>query len=166
LNRTLKFASLAMSFAFLAATTAAHAASITFSLSSPTTSFAGGTETLTYDGTINALTDVYLNGDSLNVQSPLTGDDTDFYINVPQFLSAGGMVSTDLFTVTAPVGTDFGSYPGSFVLLGGDSADALDTLATAEFPVAATPEPSSLVLLVSGTLVMGEVVRRRGIKRA
>ena len=66
--RTLKFASLAMSFALVAAT-AAHAVSITLSLSAPTASFADGTETLTYAGTITALSDVYLNGDSLARQA-------------------------------------------------------------------------------------------------
>ncbi len=166
--RFLKFTSLAMSFALVAAT-AAHADTITLSLSTPTTSFAGGTETLTYGGTITASSlnagNVYLNGDSLNVQSPLTADDTDFYLNVPQYLSAGDVFTGYLFTATVPYGTPLGSYLGSFVLLGGSAGDSSDTLVTANFQVSATPEPSSFLLLGTGLLGVAGNLRKNASRR-
>jgi hypothetical protein len=164
LIQPLKFAFLAASFALVTAT-AARADTIHLSLSASTASYAGGTETLTYDGTITASSmnaaDVYLNGDSLNVQSPLIADDDDFYLDVPSYLGAGDSFTGDLFTVTVPDGTASGNYPGSFVLQGGSDSATYDTLATADFSAAVTPEPSSLWLFASGTLAMGEMVRRR-----
>lgn len=166
----MKFVLLAASFVLVTAA-AARADTIQLSLSAPTASYARGAETLTYDGTITASSmnaaDVYLNGDSLNVQSPLIGDDDDFYLNAPTYLGAGDSFTGDLFTVTVPDGTALGSYPGSFVLLGGSDGGTYDTLATADFSTAVTPEPSSLWLFASGMLAIGEMVRRRrGIARA
>lgn len=169
LIQPLKFASLAVSFALMTAT-AAHADTVTLSLSAPAISYAGGAETLTYSATVAAPStnagDVYLNGDALNVESPLVSDDSDFYLNFPFSLAAGDSFTGDLFTVTVPDGTAQGTYLGSFVLEGGSDGGTYNTLATADFSVAVAPEPSSLWLLASGTLAVGEVLRRRrGVMR-
>jgi opacity protein-like surface antigen len=165
----LKFASLAAAVALVAAS-AAHADTVTLTLSAPTATYMGGTETLTYEATAAASSmngaDVFLNGDSLNVQSPLTSDDTDS-LNFPISLSPGDSFTGDLFTVTVPDGTALGFYPGSFVLQGGSDGGTYDTLATDDFTVTVTPEPSSLALLTSGTLALGALATgRRRVRRA
>lgn len=51
--------------------------------------------------------------------------------------------------LTAPPGTPFGTYPGTFTLLGGANGNASDTLGTVNFALV-TPEPSSIVLMMTG----------------
>jgi hypothetical protein len=58
-----------------------------------------------------------------------------------------------------------GHYAGSFAILGGSDVGAGDLLGSANFNVdvigGAVPEPSNLVLLLSGLVGLGTTLRRR-----
>jgi len=142
-----------------------RADSFLFTLSSPTQSIPGSGGTLTFAATVTntSTTDTdYLNADSSSVDSPLTLDDTDFFSNFPLSLGPGESFTGDLFTISVPAGTTPGLYAGSFEILGGTGpGDFTDTLATANFNVNATPEPSSLLFLVTGISAGTVVLRRR-----
>lgn len=93
---------------------------------------------------------VFLNGDSFNITAPLTLDDSDFFANFPFSLAPGTSFSGDLFVLTIPPGTLASAYLGTFTLLGGADGSAQNALATANFSAAPTPEPSSILLLLTG----------------
>jgi hypothetical protein len=133
---------------------AAYADTVTFTLTSPTeyvSPYTGGT--LTFNATVSAPSSngaaVYLNGDDFNIASPLALNDSDF-LNFPFFLSPGTKFTGDLFTVTIPAGTMNGNYLGSFTLLGGADGGASNVLGTDSFDVVVTPEPSSILLSMTG----------------
>jgi len=134
---------------------------ITFTLTNPNGfvwSAAGGT--LTFQATVSAPVSnsdsLFFNGDSFNVTAPFTLDDTDFGLNFfPVDLAPGTSFTGDLFQLTVPAGMAFGDYAGSFTLLGGADFNALDSLGTVNFSVAAVPEPSSVMLLLSGIAGLG-----------
>jgi hypothetical protein len=146
----------------------AHADSIIFTLTNPT-GFAlvtGGS--VTYDATVSAPASnsalVFLNGDSFDVTAPVTLDDSDFFADFPLSLAPGGSFTGALFVLTVPPGTAFGSYDGTFTLLGGANAGANSTLGTVSFSVNTVPEPSSIVLLLTGICGVGTTLRRSGLK--
>jgi len=134
---------------------AAFADTVTFTLTSDYASIdwrTGGTAT--FDATVSApLTnsaDVFLNGDSFNIQSPLTLDDSDFFADFPFFLAPGDSFTGALFAVTMPPNTPLGIYLGTFTLLGGPNGGSSNVLGTVSFSVAAAPEPSSIVMMLTG----------------
>jgi hypothetical protein len=135
---------------------AAYADTLTFTLTNPNGGIladAGGT--LTFDATVTAASTnsgaIFLGGDSFNVTAPVTLDDSDFFNNFPLSLAPGTSFTGELFTLTLPPGMAVGSdFLGTFTLFGG-AAGANDPLGTVNFSVsAATPEPSSIVLLLTG----------------
>lgn len=138
--------------------TAAYADTITFTLTNPNgaVSYTGGS--LTYGATVSApagnAAAVFLNGDSFNVTSPVTLNDSDFFSNFPLSLAPGASFTGGLFVLTLPPnppsGT-LGTFLGTFTLLGGANSNAIGTLGTVNFSLTTTtPEPSSIALLLTG----------------
>jgi hypothetical protein len=110
---------------------------------------------LTFDATltdINPTEAVYLNSDITTLSGPLVLDDSPFFNNFPLFLDPGGSFTAELFTVFIPNGTPDGLYTGTFNILGGSPSDFTDVVASANFDVGITPEPTSFVLLLTGLL--------------
>lgn len=166
INKQALFAIVAIGMATCAA---AKADSVTLTITQATEYVSAQTGgTVTFDATIYApasnAADVYLNGDAFNIAGPLTIDDTDFYLNFPQDLAPGDSVTGDLFTVTVPAGVAAEDYSGWFTLLGGADANASDNVSpTVTYDVVATPEPSSVLLLLTGLIVMAFTFQRRGL---
>jgi hypothetical protein len=133
---------------------AAYADTLTFTLSNPTGYVVHTGGSLTYDATVSAPASngapVFLNGDSFNVTAPITLNDSDFFNDFPLSLAPGTSFTGDLFVLTVPPGTPFGTFLGTFTLLGGADSGASDTLGTVNFSLMTTPEPSSIVLLLTG----------------
>ena len=134
--------------------TAAYADTVTFTLTNANGSVSQLGGSVTFDATVSAPSSngaaVFLNGDSFNVTSPVTLDDSDFFANFPLSLAPGTSFTGDLFVLTLPPGSSPGSYLGTFTLLGGADGNASDTLGTVDFSLNTTPEPSSIVLLLTG----------------
>ena len=149
---------------------AAYADTITFTLTNANGSLQGVPGgTLTYDATVSASASngaaVFLNGDSFNVTAPITLDDSDFFANFPLSLAPGASFTGDLFVLTMPPGTPLEAYLGTFTLLGGADGNASNTLGTVNFSLTATtPEPSNIVLLLTGMAGFAMILRRAGFK--
>jgi hypothetical protein len=147
---------------------AAHADTLTFTLANATQGIPVTGGSLTYAATVTAPSSngaaVFLNGDSFSVTAPVTLNDSDFFGNFPLSLAPGTSFTGGLFVVTVPPGTAFGTYLGTFSLLGGVNGAANATLGTANFSVITTPEPSSIVLLLTGLGGMAAKLRRTNFK--
>src|SRR5450756_514223 len=143
---------------------AAYADTLTFTLTNPNQGIPVTGGSATYGATVSASSSnsgaVFLNGDSFNITAPVTLDDSDFFSNFPLSLAPGASFTGDLFVLTVPPGTAFGTYLGTFRLLGGANGNATDTLGTVSFSVITTPEPSSVVLLLTGVGGLAMRLRR------
>lgn len=156
-----------MGLMLTAAVAKADPLSLTFA--SPDPNAAAG-QTISFDATVTDIgsTVVYLNGDDLIASGSLLLDDSPFLNNFPISMNPGNSDTDELFTVTVPLGTPIGFYSGSFTIIGGSDGNAQNAVGSADFGVNvsgnATPEPSSLVLLLTGVAGIAGTLRRRLIR--
>lgn len=162
LRSLLLFAAASLSFAVLPK--AALADSLT--IGNPSFSTAGGVLTISGTFTNTSGATEYLNADDYTISVPGSSvDDSPFYFGAAS-IAAGQSLTEQLFSLTLPA-TAAGSYNAYFSILGGADANALNTLATSNFTVnvaaasSVTPEPSTWLLLGTGVLGLGFVMRRR-----
>jgi hypothetical protein len=113
-------------------------------------------------------TTIFLNGTSFTTTASLVINDAPFFLNVPLFLASGGTYSGPLFDASTTVGTAPGSvFNGTFRVLGGATPNDVSVLASQLFsvqvtsPISATPEPSTLTLVLAGTSMLWLLRRRK-----
>jgi PEP-CTERM motif len=165
--KNLPILSLTMMGLLLAGTTA-KADPLSIILGSPFQTVSPG-GTVAFDATVTNNTEavIFLNGDSATLDAPLDPSDLSDadYANFPLSLDPGESFSDPLFTVTVPPGTVAGIYAGSFEITGGGSDSELSNLGSVAFDIDVTgtvvPEPSSLMLLISGMAGLAGTLRRR-----
>jgi hypothetical protein len=118
---------------------------------------------------------LFLNGyNYASLDSPLTWDDTDTeaaFLSITYPLDPGDSYTGALFFVTVPLGTPNGTYIGDFQVQGGSDGITYDPLADEVFTITVNPagaspvpEPSSLLLLLSGMAGLAGTLRRRLIR--
>lgn len=142
------------------------------------TASAGGTTEFFGTITNNTNTTIYLNSDDLNFSSPGFTVTDQFFTTVPLSLAPSGQAGDssgdiELFdiSVNSPFTGTAGLNSGTYTLFGGDDGGAdtaQDNLGSASFAVnvqAATPEPSSVWLLLTGLSGAGVPVWRRCKRR-
>src|ERR1019366_2483556 len=150
---------------FLLAGTSANAGSLSINLFSAFQS--GAANVFAFNATVTNTSGsiVYLNADNFSVDSPLMVDDSPFALT-PLSLGPTNSFTGLLFNVDVPPGTPIGVYTGSFEILGSaDPSDTTTVAGSAVFNVDATPEPSSMILLLIGFAgVGGSLLRRRLVR--
>jgi len=127
-----------------------------------------GGETLTFNVSVinNSSTDVVnLNSDSLNINPNALVVNDEFFANAPYSLDPGSDALYEAFTVFIPNGTPIGMYDGQYQILGGATDSDFGEVGTGTFDVEVTgsvvPEPSTLVLLVTGLAGLGAMASRK-----
>jgi hypothetical protein len=163
--RSLPVLSLAIA-CFLPGGTPAKAGPLSVTLATPFQSGSQDVFSFTATVTNNSGATVFLNGDSFNVDAPLSVDDSPYDNNFPLSLGSGGSFTGVLFNVDVPPATAYGLYTGSFEIIGGGPLDNTDVAGAATFDVSVTPEPSSFLLLGAAVLALGVLARRKLLLRA